>query len=65
MYTLIKRLKLEKVLRDLGWKFLRRGGNHDVWTDGERQEAIPRHREINEKLARAILRRVARHRRDD
>ena len=34
------------------------GGQHDVWTDGEREEAIPRHREINERLARAILRRV-------
>jgi len=29
-----------------------------VWTDGEQQEAIPRHSEINEKLARAILRRA-------
>ncbi len=37
----MKRLKLEKALRDLGWKFLRHGGKHDVWTHGERQEAIP------------------------
>ena len=35
---------------------LRRGGRHDVWTDGEREEAVPRHRNINEQLARAILR---------
>jgi mRNA interferase HicA len=33
-------------------------GQHDVWTDGEQQEAIPRHSEINEKLARTILRRA-------
>ncbi|MBW2172984.1 MAG: type II toxin-antitoxin system HicA family toxin [Deltaproteobacteria bacterium] len=61
----MKRLKLEKALRNLGWKFLRHGGNHDVWTDGERIEAIPRHPEINEKLARVILRRAARARRDN
>jgi mRNA interferase HicA len=36
------------------------GGRHDVWTDGEREEAVPRHREINEQLAKAILRRACR-----
>jgi mRNA interferase HicA len=40
------------------WRFLRHGGNHDVWSDGTREEAIPRHREINERLALAILRRA-------
>jgi len=54
----MKRRELEKDLRQLGWEFLRHGGRHDVWTDGEREEAIPRHTEINEKLARAILRRA-------
>lgn len=56
----MKRRKLEKALRQLGWEFLRHGRKHDVWTDGEREEAIPRHAEINEKLARAILRRARR-----
>jgi mRNA interferase HicA len=54
----MKKRELEKLLRQLGWQFLRHGGKHDVWTNGEQEEAIPRHREINEKLARAILRRV-------
>jgi mRNA interferase HicA len=54
----MQRRDLEKELRSLGWRLLRHGGRHDVWTDGERQEAIPRHNEINEKLARSILRRV-------
>jgi mRNA interferase HicA len=49
---------LERTLRQLGWYFLRHGGKHDVWTNGAREEAIPRHTEINEKLAQAILRRV-------
>jgi len=40
--------------------FFRHGKRHDIWTDGEREEAIPRHNEINEKLAKAILRRAGR-----
>ena len=51
----MKRQELEKALRQLGWKLLRHGGRHDVWTDGQRQEAIPRHAEIQDRLARAIL----------
>ena len=54
----MKKHALEKALRQQGWRFLRHGRRHDVWTNGEREEAIPRHTEINEKLAQAILRRV-------
>ena len=54
----MKKRDLEKSLRQLGWRFLRHGKKHDVWTDGEREEAVPRHREINEILARVILRRA-------
>jgi len=54
----VKRRDLEKQLTDCGWRFVRHGGNHDVWSNGETEEAIPRHREINERLARAILRRA-------
>jgi len=54
----MKRRELEKRLKRAGWKFLRHGGNHDVWTNGEQQEAIPWHSEINERLAKAIIRRV-------
>jgi mRNA interferase HicA len=56
----MKRKTLEGKLKELGWWFLRHGGNHDVWTDGNRQEPIPRHNEINEKLARYILRKAQR-----
>ncbi|MGB3562291.1 MAG: type II toxin-antitoxin system HicA family toxin [Thermoanaerobaculia bacterium] len=56
----MKRRELERALRKLGWSFLRHGGKHDVWTDGERQEAIPRHAEISERLAREILKRAKR-----
>jgi mRNA interferase HicA len=56
----VKRRDLESSLKRCGWRFLRSGGRHDVWTDGAREEAIPRHREINERLAQAILRRACR-----
>jgi mRNA interferase HicA len=47
---------LERRLKELGWRFLRHGGKHDVWTNGSEFEYIPRHKEINERLARKILR---------
>ncbi len=59
----MKRKELEKALIKRGWWFLRHGGRHDIWTDGNRQEPIPRHTEINEKLARSILRKVKKGRR--
>ena len=61
MYTWsVKRKELERRLRELGWTFQRHGGNHDVWTnpDGSFAEFLPRHAEINEKLAKVILRRA-------
>jgi len=54
----IKRKELEKDLIKRGWWFLRHRDKHDIWTDGNRQEPIPRHTEINDKLARSILRKV-------
>jgi mRNA interferase HicA len=57
--AIVRRRELESQLRELGWVFLRHGGNHDVWTDGERLEYVPRHVEINENLARKILRKAA------
>jgi mRNA interferase HicA len=55
----VKRREPEAHLRDLGWAFVRHGGNHDVWSDGDRLEYVPRHAEINENLARKILRKAA------
>ena len=57
---IMKKRDLENALRKVGWAFFRHGKRHDIWTDGEREEAIPRHNKINEKLARAILRRAER-----
>lgn len=44
----MKRRDLEKKLAELGWRFERHGGNHDVWTNGKESEPLPRHNEIND-----------------
>jgi len=51
----MKKRDLEKQLKKLGWWFLREGGNHEVWTNGKENVALPRHAEINERLALAII----------
>jgi mRNA interferase HicA len=51
----MKKIELERKLRDLGWWLERQGGRHEVWTNGEMTEAVPRHREIDERLARSIV----------
>lgn len=51
----MKRRDLIKKLEKAGFVFIRNGGNHDLYRRGEDEEVIPRHREINERLAKAIL----------
>ena len=51
----VKRRELIKILESDGWYFSRHGKLHDIYRKGDRQEAIPRHTEINENLAKAIL----------
>lgn len=53
----MKRRDLEKLLIQNGWRFLRSGANHDVFANGKEIEQLPRHREINEQLAKAIIKR--------
>lgn len=38
--------------------FVREGANHEVWAIAGERLVIPRHREINEYTARAIIRRA-------
>lgn len=62
MYNLLKggiqmkQRDLVKKLESIGFKFERHGGNHDVYVRGSDVEQVPRHKEINERLAKAILR---------
>ncbi|MBW2223490.1 MAG: type II toxin-antitoxin system HicA family toxin [Deltaproteobacteria bacterium] len=51
----MKRKGLVKRLRALGWVLLREGSRHTVFTDGVRTISVPRHKEINENTAKAIL----------
>ena len=48
----MKKRDLEKKLSQQGWWLDRHGGNHDIWTNGEIYEPVPRHPEINELLAK-------------
>ena len=53
----MKRKELIKKLLEGGFIFERHGSNHDVYIRSTEREEIPRHKEINEMLAKAILKR--------
>ena len=53
----MKRQELIKRLHNKGWQLLRHGAEHDIYTNGCDSEAIPRHREIDERLAKSIIKR--------
>lgn len=53
----MKQSDLVKKLESAGFIFDRHGSNHDIYIKGNIKETIPRHREINERLAKAILKR--------
>ena len=53
----MKRRDLIKLLKSNGWWLLRNGTNHDIYTNGKVSETTPRHSEIKEQLAIAIIRR--------
>ncbi len=52
----MKQRELVKKLKGIGFEFERHGGNHDIYRRGSEIEKIPRHKEVNEQLAKAILR---------
>ena len=54
----MKKADLEKLLRQNGWSLKRQGGSHEVWEKDGKLEALPRHREIKETLAKVIIRRL-------
>jgi len=53
----MKRKDLIDLLGKNGWWLQRNGTNHDIYTNGIFSEAVPRHREISENLAKAIIKR--------
>jgi len=52
----VKRKDLIKLFERNGWRFEREGGGHTVYSKGTQHEVIPRHNEINERLAKALIR---------
>lgn len=42
----------------VAWEFVREGTGHEIWSLGGRLLPIPRHREINEETALAVLRQL-------
>lgn len=53
----MKTKDLITLLEKNGWRLKRNGGNHDIYTNGKNNEMIPRHREVKENLAKAIIKR--------
>lgn len=53
----MKRKDLIRKLEEAGFRFERNGGNHDIYRRGNKTEAVERHKEIPEYLARKILKR--------
>ncbi|MBR1597891.1 MAG: type II toxin-antitoxin system HicA family toxin [Lachnospiraceae bacterium] len=51
----MKRRDLVKKLEAVGFQLVRNGSRHDVYKRGSDEEQIPRHKEINEQLAKSIL----------
>lgn len=56
----MKRRDLERRLRVAGCYLKREGANHSIWTNPHNglTEAVPRHNEVKEPLARKILKRL-------
>lgn len=53
----MKQKDLVRKLKKAGFKFHSHGSNHDRYQRGTVIETVPRHNEVDEKLARAILKR--------
>lgn len=57
----MKRRKLIKTIEEMGCIFIRHGNNHD-WFQNPKTgffQAVPRHNEINERLARQIIKKLS------
>jgi predicted RNA binding protein YcfA (HicA-like mRNA interferase family) len=57
----MKRRELIKLLQEMGCILVRHGGAHDWYTNSETKQSqpVPRHAEINENLAKSILKKMS------
>ena len=51
----MKRKDLIKRFEKAGWYFIREGSEHTIYSNGIKKEQIPRHNEINEILAKFLI----------
>lgn len=51
----MKRQDLIKLFRQNGWRLKRQGHDHEIWEKNSQIEMIPRHSNINERLAKALI----------
>jgi len=56
----MKRRDLIKMLEEMGCVLVRHGGKHDWYMNAltKRSQPVPRHNEINERLAKAIIKKL-------
>lgn len=60
----MKRLLLEQKLRALGCGFHRQGGDHEIWSyENGRKFPVPRHTDIDERLAKSMINKAGKNRR--
>jgi len=57
----MKRKDLISILKKIGCELVRHGGKHDWYKNGMTgvQQPIPRHNEINENLAKSIIKKLS------
>ena len=57
----MKRVDLVKTIESFGCTLVRHGGKHDWYTNPKTgvSQAVPRHREIKERLARKIIKELS------
>jgi len=57
----LKRKDLIKRIKSIGCIFVRHGGNHDWYKNpqNEKYQPVPRHNEIEEGLAKRIIKRLS------
>ena len=53
----MKQRDLIKRLEKAGFTFDHHGSNHDIYKRGKEKEEVPRHREVDEDLAKGIIKR--------
>jgi predicted RNA binding protein YcfA (HicA-like mRNA interferase family) len=57
----MKRRDLIKLLEQMGCVLVRNGGRHDWYTNVQTKQSqpVPRHNEINENLAKSIIKKLS------